>query len=175
MKTLYEWQKPHRDVLLDALNTHGVALDSSDTGVGKTVIAMDIANNLGLTPFVLCPKSVVPSWKEHGAEHTLNYEKLRTGRTDFVKKEGNRFSWYLDPSKVIMIFDEVHRCKGDKSLQSKLLAAAKRQGYKILMLSATAFHTPIEMKSIGFALDLHDYRGRVQVRMQERNLRGSQF
>ena len=159
MKTLYDWQKPHRDVLLNALNEHGVALDSSDTGVGKTVIAMDIANDLGLEPFVLCPKSVIPSWNEHGAEFTLNYEKLRAGNTEFVKKEGNRFSWYLDPSKVIMIFDEVHRCKGEKSLQSKLLAAAKRQGYKILMLSATAFHTPVEMKSIGFALDLHDYKG----------------
>lgn len=159
MKKLYPWQEPHKNRLVEALSTHGVALDSSDTGVGKTVIAMQVSKDLGLTPFVLCPKSVVPSWKEHGAEHTLNYEKLRTGKTDFVKKEGNRFSWYLDPSKVLMVFDEVHRCKGEKSLQSKLLAAAKRQGYKILMLSATAFHTPVEMRAIGFALDLHDYKG----------------
>lgn len=156
---LYDWQEPHKEKLVKSLQNHSVALDSSDTGVGKTVIAIQVAKDLGLTPFVLCPKSVVPSWKEHGAEHTLNYEKLRNGKTDFVKKEGNRFSWYLDPSKVLMVFDEVHRCKGEKSLQSKLLAAAKRQGYKILMLSATVFQSPVEMKAIGFALNLHDYKG----------------
>jgi superfamily II DNA or RNA helicase len=158
VKKLYPWQEPHQKRLVESLSSHGVALDSSDTGVGKTVISLQTSKDLGLTPFVLCPKSVVPSWKEHGAEHTHNYEKLRTGRTMFVKKKGKSLEWFLNRDKVLLIFDEVHRCKGDSSMQSKLLAAAKKQGYKILMLSATAFHSPLEMRSIGFALNLHNYK-----------------
>ena len=150
--------------LARSIRDNKVALDSSDTGTGKTVMSLTIAEDLGLTPFVLCPKSVVPSWREHGEKMGVltivnNYEKLRTGRTEYVKKKGQRFDWYLDRDRVLLVFDEVHRCKGSKSLQSKLLAAAKRQGFKILMLSATAFQDPTEMRAIGYALNLHDYKG----------------
>jgi hypothetical protein len=158
MKKLYSWQEPHKQRLVDSLSSHGVALDSSDTGVGKTVISMQVTKDLGLIPFVVCPKAVVPSWKEHGAEHTHNYELLRTGGTGFVKKKGKSYEWFLNRDNVLIIFDEVHRCKGASSMQSKLLSSAKRQGYKILMLSATAFQSPVEMKAIGFALNLHDYK-----------------
>ena len=39
-----------------------------------------------------------------------------------------------------------------------MLIAAKRQGYKILMLSATAAEDPREMRAIGFALNLHSLK-----------------
>jgi len=38
------------------------ALDASDTGTGKTYVAVALAKSLGLEPFIICPKSVIPSW-----------------------------------------------------------------------------------------------------------------
>ena len=174
---LYDWQQAHASKLAFALDTHRVALDASDMGTGKTVIACKVAKEAGLLPIVICPKSVIPNWKETIAEEygydseselselVYNYEKLTRVRGDRVKilermvvRGRPSFKWRLDPKKVVLIFDEVHRCKGSNSLNGKLLYKAKEQGFRILMLSATAFATPLDMKSIGYALGLHGYR-----------------
>ena len=164
MIELYNWQEAHAEKLCRSIMLHGVAKDGSDTGVGKTVIATKIALNLGLIPFVVCPKSVKPSWKRWVNEaYTYvnmplvhNYEALTRGTQPYVKKRGKGMEWQLDNNKMLMIFDEDHRCKGEKSLQSKLLIAAKKQGYKILLLGATSCSSPLEMKALGYALGLHD-------------------
>ena len=164
---LYEWQEGHAEKLVKALEEHGVAKDGSDTGTGKTVIAMDCAKRMFMTPFVVAPKAVLPAWREWyenyfplADEHfVFNYEKLRMGGTQYLRKHGRDFRWRLNPKRVMLIFDEVHRCKGERSLNSKMLASAKRMGFKILMLSATACANPTEMKALGYALGLHDYSG----------------
>lgn len=162
---LYDWQEDHTDKLVTSLKKHGVAKDGSDTGTGKTVVALECAKRLGLTPFVIAPKSVLSSWKEWHVKFfplieepmILNYEKLRMGRTPYLEKTGRRVRWRLNPKKILVIFDEVHRCKGDKSLNGKMLAAAKTAGLKTLMLSATACSNPTEMKAMGYALGMHKY------------------
>tara|TARA_Y100000004_G_scaffold169721_1_gene204220 strand:+ start:104 stop:1546 length:1443 start_codon:yes stop_codon:yes gene_type:complete len=174
---LYDWQKAHASKLAFALGAHKVALDASDMGTGKTVIACKVAKWANLLPVVICPKSVIPNWREtiskelgYGSEAecselVYNYEKLTRIEGHHLKilermvvRGRPSFKWRLDPKKVILIFDEVHRCKGSNSLNSKLLYKAKEQGFRILMLSATAFATPLDMKSIGYALGLHGYR-----------------
>ena len=62
--TLFDWQIFHAKVLMTSLLNHGYAKDGSDTGTGKTFVALYLAKKMGLVPFVLCPKSVVPSWKD---------------------------------------------------------------------------------------------------------------
>lgn len=163
---LYDWQKPHTDKLVEAMCRHGFAMDGSDTGTGKTVIALEVAHRIGRIPFVVCPKSVIPSWVEmmrqfrpdDPAYFAYNYEKMRGGKTAFLPRKGKRLSWRLDPAVCMLIFDEVHRCKSDKSLNSRMLAQAKDAGIPVLMLSATACSDPTEMKSVGYILGMHQYR-----------------
>lgn len=62
------------------------------------------------------------------------------------------------PEVKQVIFDEVHRCNGLDSLNSELLISAKRQGLRILGLSATAAHSPLHMKALGYLLDLHNLK-----------------
>ena len=161
---LYDWQQPHANKLVKAVRLYGSAKDGSDTGTGKTVIAVHVAKELGLLPFVLCPKSVIPSWRgwvtetfpqlKLGTVH--NYESLRGGKTMFIKRKGKGYAWQLDRDKMLLIFDEDHRCKSEKSLNSKMLIAARKQGYRILLLGATSFSSPLDMKALGYALGLHD-------------------
>ena len=170
---LYDWQEAHASKLAFALKAHGNAFDASDMGTGKTIIACKVARELGLLPIVICPKSVIPNWRNvirdvyeyrHNEEQALvyNYEKItRTDSNLSILSRGaskGSFRWRLDNRKCLLIFDEVHRCKGDKTLNGKLLYSAVDQQMKVLMLSATACQDPREMKSIGYALGLHGYK-----------------
>ena len=164
---LYDWQIPHAAKLMKSLRLHGVAKDGSDTGTGKTVVALKVAQQLNLLPFVVCPLSVVPSWEEMvlkifpqiKIKTVWNYEKLKMGSTPFIKKKGKGYEWQLNRDRMVLIFDEDHKCKGAKSKNAKMLIAAKKQGYKILLLGATSFSSPLDMKALGFALGLHDDKG----------------
>jgi len=58
----------------------------------------------------------------------------------------------------VIVFDEVHRCGGMSTINSKMLIAAKRAnmklGTRVIALSATAADTPMRLKGLGFLLDL---------------------
>lgn len=202
---LRPWQIEPAKHLLEILRTHDSALDCSDTGVGKSYVAMAIAKELQLPCLVVAPKIAITSWRavaEHFNEpiSICGYEKLRTGRTLFggwsrdVKIISRRPALYLccycqrrfeqpdlvipcsanasgihcverkarpkllghfqwDKSVRLLIWDEIQRCSGMNSLNSKMLIACKKARIKHLMLSATPFDTVLKAKAIGYSLD----------------------
>jgi superfamily II DNA or RNA helicase len=158
---LHPWQEKAKSTLLQALRNHSIALDCSDTGTGKTVTACSVAKDLNLPFAIIAPKIVLPAWKEWCSafglqpEFVLNYEKLRTGKTKFLKKLGNKqWEWANASKDFLFIFDEVHRCKSYKSQNGAMLEAARPS--KILMLSATAAGSPLDMRFTGRLLGLHN-------------------
>lgn len=177
---LLEPQIPHAIKLLNSLYLNGVACDLSETGTGKTYSASWIAKQFNAPLVVICPKSVMPTWTKvlggFGVVPTvlINFEKLMRGGTPFVKfrkpavdpktgkvKENEeKYRYQLIechlPPGCLVILDESHKCKGTTSLNAGLMIALKRQGYKVLMLSATQATNPIEMRAFGFATNLHD-------------------
>jgi superfamily II DNA or RNA helicase len=161
MKTLYPKQRESVDFLLRALQEHGSALDSSLTGVGKTVIAARVALEMNCPVAVLCPKIVIPQWERELAEvgitpvFVTNYEKIKRGNTEHLVKIGKSlFRWNL-PEGTILIVDECHKCKSPWSQNSQMLVAAVHQDIRTLLLSATACQDPTEMRALGYALGLH--------------------
>lgn len=159
--TLYPWQKKAQATLLQALQNYSVALDCSDTGTGKTITACAVLKELGLPFAIVAPKVVLPAWREWCStfglqpEFVLNYEKLRTGNTAFISKLGNKqWRWKNNSSDFIYVFDEVHKCKSYKSQNGAMLEAARPS--KILMLSATAASSPLDMRFTGRLLGLHN-------------------
>jgi superfamily II DNA or RNA helicase len=161
MKTLFPKQRESVDFLKSALVCYGGALDSSHTGVGKTIIACRVAAEMDLPVAVVCPKIVIPHWtrelKEVGVEplFVTNYEKIKRGKDEYLSKIGKKlFRWNL-PDNTLLIWDECHKCKSPFSQNSQMLVAAKQAGYFNLMLSATACQDPTEMRSIGYVLGLH--------------------
>ena len=157
---LYDWQKVHADKLLKSMYVHGFAKDGSDTGTGKTYIALSVAKALQLTPFVICPKAVIPSWKEaieafgYKVPFAFSYDKIRRGDTEFY----NGKFWSLNRDKVVVIFDEDHRCKNPKSKNAKMMVHAKNGKLQVLSLGATSCTNPTEMRALGYLLDMHDDR-----------------
>lgn len=64
-----------------------------------------------------------------------------------------RFHWH-DGIKLL-VFDEAHRCGAVRSLNAEMMIAAKRQGIQSLSLTATPACTPLNMRALGYTLDLH--------------------
>ena len=158
---LYDWQVDHANKLAFSLKKFNGAIDASDMGTGKTIIALKVAKMCGLMPVIVCPKILIPVWRDWVGKFfpnfdpvVFNYEVLTRGKggvkAKYLEKKGKRFTWLIDPKKAMLIFDEVHRCKGEKSLNSKLLASAKECKIKTLMLSATACFDPREMRGLGY-------------------------
>lgn len=153
-------QIEHADHIAAAIAQHRVALDASDPGTGKTYVACAVAARFGCPVVIITPKATVPSWNivaaGFGVKPLLitNYEKIRTGRLPECRRQGARYVWHL-PENALIIFDECQKCKGRKSLNAKLLIAARAQHLRLLLCSATAASNPLEMRAIGFALGLH--------------------
>lgn len=161
---LLNYQIPHFLQLKETLRVRSCVLDASDTGTGKTYVAMALAKELKLLPFVICPKSVVNNWVAVAGHFQIellgvaNYEMLKIGKfynkdlqkldcpymERFEKKVliRNRekmigdFQFYL-PSDVLVIFDEAHRCKNYGSITSRMLLSIQKSYCKIMLLSAT--------------------------------------
>jgi hypothetical protein len=100
--------------------------------------------------------------------YVVNYEQLVRGtrcnhlleydRDKFVNSKAfdkNNGITIKIPRHSLIIFDEVHKCKGSSSLNSSLLIAFKNQGYKVHLLSASAATMPPEMRAFGYATNLH--------------------
>ena len=177
-KGLLEPQVPHALTLLNSLYLNGIACDLSETGVGKTYCAAWIAKQFNAPLVVICPKSVIGTWEKVlgifgvKAKVMTNFEKLMRGGTPHVSfrepkvdpKTGKTIEdkWRYQqvevklPAGALVIVDEAHRCKGTTSLNAGLLIALKRQGYKVLTLSATQATNPTEMRAFGYAANLHD-------------------
>lgn len=159
MKVPYPVQDRHITALHASLLKHRAALDTSATGTGKTLCAVQVAKRIGLPVLVICPKAVVPSWRreldEQGVQavDVLNYEKLRTGKSGHGKWNGKKWEWALQGEHLI-VWDEVHRCKNPISQATKMLIAAKP--HHNLMLSATVADDPTELRGVGYILDLFE-------------------
>lgn len=150
-------------------------LDASDAGIGKTWIALTLMRLLGWNFGVICPANVVTKWTDTALEFpfelepefVLSYERLKSGNHHFVQREDytyrgkdhTRFSWQT-VDQVALVFDEVHYCSGTDSLNAQLLKGAIENPHTLIhTLSATVADSPLDMRAVGFGLELHDWKG----------------
>lgn len=161
MKQLYPQQKTAVSFLLKALRAHGGALNSSETGTGKTLMSVELARELAPPAvLVVCPKAVIIPWQRAFEEQGLpvpgvvNYELLRTGNTQWAARSAKKtFSFRLPPGALV-IWDESHKLKNWQSLNCAMAMSSIRAGHRSLFLSATPFRDPTEMKAHGVGLRL---------------------
>jgi hypothetical protein len=130
-------------------------------------VAAWLAKNLNSPVVIVCTKVVIPSWTKVlsyfgiKAHCLINYEKLMRGNTEHLNfkdgKDNGPSDYVINfPKNSLVILDEVHKCKSATSKNSDFLIKLKMDGYKSLLLSATAATNPLEMKAFGFATTLHN-------------------
>lgn len=168
-------QPAHAETLFRSLQVNGFALDLSETGCGKTYTAAAIARNDGRPVVLIAPKAVLSTWTKilHRfnvvPELVINYELLARGNTKWMKfvKQADperphvpdateRLPHFRLPKDCLVILDEGHRCKGNGTTNSLMLVSLAVQKIRTLMCSATAACSPMDMKALGFLLQLHN-------------------
>jgi hypothetical protein len=93
----------------------------------------------------------------------INIEKLKRGNwpdktNPVLEKLGKtKFAWHLEKESLV-IWDEVHQANSYKSQNCHALAYAKPYQLKMLMLSATAAQSPLNMRAMGYHMDFHKFR-----------------
>jgi len=84
----YDFQRNHIDKIKKIFTRNYVALDTSETGCGKTITTLKIAAEQGKDLFIVCPMSAMSSWYRiiealdlMGKVLTVvNYDRLRNGK-----------------------------------------------------------------------------------------------
>ena len=164
---LFEYQIPHLYNLICVLKSKNVVIDGSDTGTGKTYTSLALCSHLNLKPLIICPKTVISTWYKISKLFNVkllgvvNYETIRNCKyyknnkrikCPYISKIKNQYKWNI-PRKSIVIFDEAHKCKNLKSLNSKLLLGIKNT--KTLLLSATLADKPEAFHIFGYLLKFY--------------------
>lgn len=135
-------QLEHYRRIREILSSWFVALDISSTGSGKTVVTTAVALSLGLSLVVIAPPIVHDQWrttaKQYGVPllYIASYQRLRIGGSedslvrrlgsDELALRGNAapsafehtpFFARLVTYGILLVFDEVHMLKTDRTLQ----------------------------------------------------------
>lgn len=180
-RKLLAYQCSHVVKLVGILATKRIALDASDTGVGKTYVAAATCFELKRRPIIVCPKTLIFNWQcvleffGVTAYDIVNYETLRTGKTYVNNRYNTRrkapyinklipdpanpnqyYEWNLG-ADAIVIFDEAHRCKDPSTDNGRLLMSTKaliRAGIPVMLLSATICEKLVDMKIPFYLTDL---------------------
>ena len=160
---LLTYQVQHTENLVRIINDNNACLDASDTGTGKTYCAVAACYILKLTPIIICPKSVISTWKTVCKYFNvipniiINYESLKTGNNyDKFKRieQDNKILFEFEKiPNSIFIFDEAHRCVNLDTENSSILFAAKTTNLPILLLSATIADFPEKFKPFFYILN----------------------
>lgn len=167
---LLDHQKSHFKNILASIKKYSRALDASDTGTGKTYVAVKVCKELGLIPFVICPKSVIPSWnkilKSFGYKtneyYLITYDQLVI--SNFITNNSGEYSWNFESDnkfklnekkKYLFVYDEAHKCKNSSTINSKIMLNLASHPVKILLLSATIIDKPLFFIPFGIVLGLY--------------------
>lgn len=136
------YQIPGIQKAVATLPKYGAYLLADDMGAGKSYSTAFIVRELGWPVAVVCPKSVIPTWKQVFSSLGItplfieNPERLMARQEWGVKNpsKDRRWEWRL-PSRCLLVFDELHRHTGEDSILSHMFAFSPKP---VLGLSATA-------------------------------------
>lgn len=161
-KTLFDYQQKGVISLIKMLNNYGGAILADAVGLGKTFSALATMwyfQNKGYTVVVFCPKKLQHNWEQYRQfsgsrfeDDRFNYivdfhTDLQDGRLN--KKNYGSLSLLQSAKKLLVVIDESHNLRNDKSSRYKeLLNEIIRKNddkriIKVLQLSATPINNKL--------------------------------
>jgi superfamily II DNA or RNA helicase len=138
----FENYKYQRDAIakgLDILKDHNGVLIADVVGLGKSIIASAIANNVGLRTVVICPPHLKEQWKDYLYKFKVKGARIYTsGKILDALSEDT-------PGQKLIIVDEVHKFRNDETkdylnLYQLCHDSNGKEPNKIVLLSATPFN-----------------------------------
>lgn len=160
--TLFDYQQKGVISLIQMLEKYGGAILADAVGLGKTFSALAVMwyfQNKGYTVAVFCPKKLQQNWEQYQEFAGSRFEKdhfhyIVNFHTDL---QGNRLanktkgslSFLQNQNKLLVVIDESHNLRNDKSDRYKMLLDDiialndDRRIVKVLQLSATPINNKL--------------------------------
>ncbi len=161
-KTLFNYQQKGVISLIKMLRKYNGAILADAVGLGKTFSALAVIKYFQQQRYetvVFCPKKLKQNWTQYLRRQDSRFEKdefeyIVRYHTDLQderleNKVDARLSWLQKRKKLLIVIDESHNLRNEKStryqtlltqlLQNPCLVAAR--DVKVLMLSATPINT----------------------------------
>ncbi len=122
---------------IDTINKHNGVIISDVVGLGKSIIASAIANNLNLRTIIIAPPHLVPQWEGYRTDFDIKANVFSRGLL------GKALDFYnsklRDGEQWLIIVDEAHNYRNeftqDYDTLKKLCV-----GNKVMLLTATPFN-----------------------------------
>lgn len=157
-RTLFDYQKKGVVSLIKMLRKWNGAILADAVGLGKTFSALAVIKyfqNNGYQTLLLCPKKLEQNWKQYRRKQGSRFDRdefdfivrFHTDlQDDRMEKDGEvKLSWLLKQQKLLVVIDESHNLRNDKSSRYQMLlneilgnaVTDKVRDVKVLLLSAT--------------------------------------
>lgn len=162
-KTLFNYQQKGVISLIKMLRKYNGAILADAVGLGKTFSALAVIKYFQTQNYVtvlLCPKKLEQNWTQYLRRHNSRFESdefdyIVRFHTDFQNErlqyryDDAKLSWLQTRKKVLIVIDESHNLRNEKSsrYQDLLTTLVQNQNgqenrdVKVLMLSATPINT----------------------------------
>lgn len=160
--TLFDYQQKGVISLIKMLEKYDGAILADAVGLGKTFSALAVMwyfQNKGYTVAVFCPKKLQQNWEQYQEFSGSRFEKDRFHyivdfHTDLqgdrlANKEKGSLSYLQNQNKLLIVIDESHNLRNDKSERYKQLLNDiinyndDRRIVKVLQLSATPINNKL--------------------------------
>ena len=162
-KTLFNYQQKGVISLIKMLRKYNGAILADAVGLGKTFSALAVIKYFqtqGYTSVLICPKKLENNWTQYLRRHQSRFESdefdyIVRFHTDFQNErlehryDDARLSWLQSQKKILLVIDESHNLRNEKSNRYQDLLTTlvqnqpgqERRDVKVLMLSATPINT----------------------------------
>ncbi|MHB8510853.1 MAG: SNF2-related protein [Actinomycetota bacterium] len=152
------YQKDAIQLGIDRINRFGGVIIADVVGLGKSIIASAMANNLGLKTVVIAPPHLKDQWEDYRFEFDFNAQTYSTGKIEeaLERHEGEK--------NLLIILDEAHKHRNEDTSAYQALHRLCA-GNKVVALTATPFNN--DPKDIYALIKLFDTPGQSTLRTVE--------
>lgn len=120
------------------IKEHSGVIIADVVGLGKSIVATTIADNLNLPVLVITPPQMIPQWEEYSAYLNRNSKVFSSGKIEDALEYANRIK-----RPYLAIIDEAHKYRNPETQDYSRLETLCR-GNKVILLSATPFNNEPE-------------------------------
>lgn len=131
---------------LATIEKHNGVIISDVVGLGKSIIASAVANNLGLRTIVIAPPHLVPQWEDYRTEFAFNARVFSRGKIETAFKHFNDLTQVDE--KWLIIIDEAHAYRNEFTKNYTMLHELCEGNYVILLTATPFSNAPTDIYSM---------------------------
>jgi superfamily II DNA or RNA helicase len=132
-----KYQEDAVRMALTTIEKHNGVIVSDVVGLGKSIIASAVGNNLNLRTIIIAPPHLVPQWEEYRSEFNINAFVFSRG---MIEKALDKYRMLTrGEEQWLIILDEAHNYRNEFTRDYALLHQLC-QGNKVMLLTATPFN-----------------------------------